>query len=75
MRYYIDDDGDYLSVDHATAAYYRRIGQPLMREARATAIAGNRMSVCTCSVSVDYLREHCTPIPKTSVPAQWMDLL
>jgi hypothetical protein len=71
-RYYRDNDGDYLVVNHATGDYYRQIGQEGMREARATAIAGNVMSVCTTSVDLGYLRTKCERVDKKTIPAKWL---
>lgn len=72
MRYYYDAAGDYLAVDHKSRKYYESIGQPRMREARAAAIYGSVSSVCTTSVSLDFLHECCTPIKRAAVPREWL---
>lgn len=72
-RYYHDPiDDSYLAVNFDTADYYHRIGQPRIREARATCLAGDPMSICTTGLSIDWLAENCTPVRKADVPAEWL---
>lgn len=73
--YYRDKNGDYMSVDHGTRDYYRQIGKPDLREARCTAIRGERLSVCSCGVSVRWLRSHARRVPKARVPRAWLAML
>jgi hypothetical protein len=77
LKYYQEQDkhGDYVSVDPSTAEYYCRIGQPGKLEARVTAIAGDETSVCTSSVSVQWLWMHCHRVSKANIPAKWIDVL
>lgn len=70
IHYYREANGDYLAVDAHTKAYRTRIGQPGIRDARVAAIDGNRLSVCTGAVSVDYLKT-CTRVRPEDVPADW----
>lgn len=78
IKYYIEPAAgdrttvEYLSVNHATRGYYRSIGQPRMREARAAAIAGSASSVCTTSIDVEWLKANCRLIRKADVPAEWL---
>ena len=77
LKYYQERDkaGDYVSVNPETAEYYRTIGQPSLLEARATAIKGLVSSVCTTSVSVNWLRSHCRRVRKADIPKEWIELL
>ena len=71
MHYYREPNGDYLAVNPSTKNYYVGIGQPNIREGRATAIAGLVESVCTTGVSLDFLAE-CTRIKRADVPKEWL---
>jgi len=75
MFYHYADEGEYLYVDHRSAGYYQAIGKPELRECRAPAIAGQASSVCTTSVDVTYLREHCKRVPRSAVPVEWLRVL
>jgi hypothetical protein len=77
LKYYQEQDkhGDYVSVDPGSADYYRSIGQPGHLEARCTAIAGCVGSVCTTSVSLDFLRSKCRRVRKADIPKEWLDVL
>jgi hypothetical protein len=77
LKYYQEQDrhGDYLSIDPESAGYYRSIGQPGKFEGRATAIAGLRSSVCTTTISLDFLRTKCHRVAKKDIPAEWLEVL
>ena len=77
LKYYQEQDknGDYVSVDPATADYYDNIGQYGILAARVTAIAGCRESVCTSSVSLQWLQKHCHRVRKSDIPVEWLDVL
>lgn len=77
LKYYQEQDktGDYLSIDPTTLDYYIRTQGKAMFEARATAIAGLRESVCTTSVHIDWLRGHCHRVRKADIPAEWLEVL
>jgi hypothetical protein len=77
LKYYQEQDkhGDYVSIDPSTADYYRQIGQPGKLEARATCIAGSVSSVCTTSVTLQWLQKHCHRVRKADIPANWLEVL
>ena len=77
MKYYQEQDkaGDYVCVDPSTSEYYTRIGQPGMLEARVTAIHGEVGSVCTSSVSLEWLNRRCHRVLRSSIPAEWLRVL
>ena len=70
--YYIDRQGDYLEVDHSRASreWSRRIGQPDMRPATATAILGETGSLCGTSVSRQWLHK-CRRVAFAKMPRKW----
>lgn len=70
--YYQDRQGDWMEVDHGTRRYYRDIGQPNIRQARATAIKNMPESICTCGVSVEWVRENCRRVARRDVPTEWL---
>lgn len=65
------ESGDYLAIDTDTNAYYRRVLGRDHFEGRATAIARMVGSVCTTSISRQYLRACCKWVSKDEVPAAW----
>jgi hypothetical protein len=72
IRYYREKDtGDYLCIDASTARYYLDIFDKDLFEGRATAIGGQVGSVCTTSISRQYLRKKCKWVAKSKVPAEW----
>lgn len=77
LKYYQEQDkaGDYLSVDPSTSEYYARIGKLGYLEARATAIHGQLESVCTTSVTVQWLAKRCHRVAKRDIPASWLEVL
>ena len=76
MKYYQEtESGDFLSVDTSTKSYYDSIGQPGMLEGRSTCLAGNRLSVNTTKIDIDYLKETCKPVAKKNVPKEWLNVL
>jgi hypothetical protein len=59
IRFFRENNGDFLAVDTATNRYYiETFGQDHF-EGRATAIEGLVGSVCTTAVSRAYLRKNC----------------
>jgi hypothetical protein len=73
IRYYQEHDtGDYLSVNHSTRDYYRQIGQPNIREGRATVAQGLLSGVCTTGIAMEYLRDQCNRVLKNQIPAEWI---
>jgi hypothetical protein len=71
ILFYREDNGDFLAIDTATNAYHRRNFGKDHFESRATAIAGQIGSVCTTSVSRDYLNARCRRVGKRKVPMAW----
>ena len=71
IYYYREANGDFLAIDPATNAYYRRLLGQDHFDSRAAAVAGQAGSVCTTGVSREYLRACCTRVAKDSVPAAW----
>ena len=72
IQYYQEATGDFLAIDTATNRYYlRNLGEDLW-EGRATAIAGQVGSVCTTSVSGDFLKAKCKRVAQAEVPAKWL---
>ena len=72
IRYCREANGDYLAIDAATNAYYRRLLGQDHFEGRAAAVAGQAGSVCTTGVSREYLRACCKRVAEDSVPAAWL---
>lgn len=70
LKFYRERNGDYLCVDPDSRDYYRQIGQPDVREGRATAIAGLLGSVCTTGISMRFLKS-CKRVRREEVPTQW----
>jgi hypothetical protein len=71
IRFFQEDNGDYLAIDTETNSYYRSdFGQDHF-EGRATAIAGLVGSVCTTGISREFLRRNCKRVSKSSVPIEW----
>lgn len=68
IRYYKEDTGDFLMVDFSPEMR----NPDNMPTARASAIEGLSGSVCTTSVSLDFLREKCEPVRKTAIPREWL---
>lgn len=77
MKYYQERDktGDYVSVDPGTAEYYCRIGQAGMVEGRAPALHGEVSTVCTVSLSREWLNRKCRRVRKADVPQAWRERL
>lgn len=65
LAFYRDGNGDYLVVDKTTS--------PLL-EGRATAVAGDRGSVCSTTISPEYLKG-CTAVERKDVPKNWFAVL
>ena len=71
MKFYRERNGDYLRIDPKSAVYYRKIGQPRIREGRATCIAGNINSVNTTGISTLFLKG-CRKVRREDVPQEWL---
>lgn len=72
ILYYREKNGDFLAVETTTNSYYRQVLGKDHFEGRATAIAGQRGSVCTTGVSREFLRENCRRVAKAKVPYDWL---
>ncbi len=72
ILYYRERNGDYLTIDAGTNRYYRTTFGKDHFEGRATAIASLVTSVCTTSISREFLRTQCKRTPKAEVPANWL---
>jgi hypothetical protein len=72
ILYYRERNGDYLAIDAGTNRYYRTAFGKDRYEGRASAIASLVTSVCTTSISRDFLRTQCKRVPKAKVPANWL---
>ena len=70
--YYQESNGDYLAIDTSTNEYYLRFFGKDHFEGRATAIAAQVGSVCTTTVSREFLRRICKRVGKATVPAEWL---
>lgn len=78
MIYYQEkDSGDYLCIDERSWRYYKQIYPQDSRryEGRATAITGQVSSVCTTSLTIEYLRENCKRVLKKDIPQDWLEML
>ena len=77
LKYYQERNksGDYVSIDPTTNAYYlEHLGRNEF-EGRATAIRGDVSSVCTTALSRDFLTRKCRRVAKSSIPAEWLEVL
>lgn len=76
LKYYQERNksGGYVSIDPSTNAYYHALGRDDF-EGRATAIQGDVSSVCTISLSRQWLSTRCRRVSKASVPAEWLSVL
>ena len=75
ILYYRERNGDYLAINAGTNRYYRTALGKDRYEGRATAIASLVTSVCTTSISRDFLRTNCQRLPKAKVPANWLRVI
>ena len=71
ILFYQEKSGDYLAVDTASNAYYRRVLGHDTFEGRATAITGCVGSVCATGVGRAYLRASCQRVARARVPIEW----
>ncbi len=69
--FYQERNGDFLAIDTSTNAYYLAVFGKDHFEGRATAIAGLVGSVCTTSISREFLRSECKRVKSSTVPAEW----
>ena len=73
ILYYRETEaGDFLAIDTESNEYYRRNFGKDHFEGRATAISENVGSVCTTSISREYLLAACKRVAKKHVPADWV---
>lgn len=72
ILYYREQNGDYLAIDTSTNRYYRTAFGKDHYEGRATAIASLVTSVCTTSISREFLRGECKRVQKAKVPVKWL---
>jgi hypothetical protein len=77
LKYYQERNKsrDYISIDPSTNEYYLDNGLGNLFEGRCTAIQGAVNSVCTSSVSHNFLHSRCRRVAKASIPAEWLDVL
>ena len=75
LYYQERETGDYLAVDTSTARYYQQTQGKTLFEGRSTAIAGEVGSVCTTSISPDYLKDKCRKVLVRKVPKEWLDAI
>jgi hypothetical protein len=72
MLYYRETNGDYLAVDPTSADHYKRHGLQQL-EGRASAISGRPSSVCTLSISLEFLKT-CKPVRLADIPKEWSQM-
>jgi hypothetical protein len=72
ILYYRERNGDFLAIDTSTNRYHRTLFGNDYYEGRATAIASLVSSVCTTSISREFLRKECKRVPKAKVPSDWL---
>ena len=77
LKYYQERNksGDYVSIDPSTNDYYLKNDLGDLFEGRTTAIEGNVNSVCTSSISRSFLTLKCRRVAKSSIPADWLEVL
>jgi hypothetical protein len=75
ILYYREGNGDYLAIDTSTNHYHRTVFGKDHYEGRATAIAFLVSSICTTSISREFLREECKRVPKANVPPNWLQAI
>ena len=71
ILFYEEKNGDYLAIETATNSYYRKNFGKDHFEGRATGIEGQIGSVCTTSISREFLRKSCKRVGKAKVPVEW----
>ena len=74
IKLYREPTGDFLAMDTDSIEYYKRIGKPDIRECRATAIRGDRSSLCTTGASTGFLKR-CKRVELADIPQNWHYLL
>jgi hypothetical protein len=75
ILYYRERNGDYLAIDTSTNHYYRTLFGNDHYEGRATAIASLVSSVCSMSISREFLRKECKRVSKAKVPPAWLQAI
>ena len=73
--YFRENNGDYLAIETDTNSYYVRNFAKDYFEGRATAIENLVGSVCTTSISREFLTACCKRIAKAKVPAEWCEAI
>ena len=71
IAFYREKNGDYLTIDTSTNAYYLDNFGKDHFEGRATAIEGLVGSVCTTGISREFLRTKCKRVARAKVPGEW----
>jgi hypothetical protein len=72
ILYYRERNGDYLAIDTSTNHHHRTALGKDHYEGRATAIASLVTSVCTTSISREFLKGECKRVSKAKVPPAWL---
>ena len=75
IRFFQENNGDYLAIDTNTNDYYRNTFGKDHFEGRATAIQGLVTSVCTTAVSREFLQKECKRIARSKVPTDWLNAI
>lgn len=75
IRYFREQNGDYLAVETSTNRYYLDTFRKDQFEGRAAAIAGLVGSVCTTGIARAYLKSNCKRVPKANVPSAWLNAI
>jgi hypothetical protein len=70
IKFYREHNGDFLCVDTGSTH-----PDPNMLEGRAAAIEGLASSVCTTSMSKEFLHRKCRRVGKGEVPQAWLDAM
>jgi hypothetical protein len=75
IRFYREQNGDYLAIDTSTNRYYLHLFGKDHFEGRVTAIESLITSVCTTAISRDFVRSNCKRVPKARVPTDWLQAI
>ena len=75
IRFYQEDNGDFLAIDTETNRYFRENFGKDHFEGRATAIAGVVSSVCTTGFSRGFFGAKCRRVAEAKVPGNWRNAI
>lgn len=75
ILYYRERNGNFLAIDTSTNCYHRKMFGNDYYEGRAAAIASLVSSVCSTSISREFLRKECKRVPKANVPSDWLRVI